>query len=565
MRSPPTRTLAAALLAAMGLLLSTSVHAATRALLIGVGDYPNLPQRLHLAAPAGDVERLSGALVGAGLDPKAVQTLTGRSGPRPTRDVILARLRAMAAEAQTGDQILVYFSGHGAQAPARYPAREPDGLEELYLAADASGWDGETGSVPGSVADFELEAALAAIRAKGAAVWFVADACHAAGLTRSGAEGRVKSVSAADLGIPAARSRERGRERDRTPVGYGAEPGAFTGFYAAAPGALAVERLLPAGAPDARASSTFTYALVRALNQGRYRSLRDLALAASAASAETGPGAPAPVFEGALNADVLGLSPHARSFPVRRVNGELRIEAGALEGFTAGAKVELRAASGARANARVETAGPLSALLAASGELPGGALTASLSNVAVSGAGAASRGERLLTALAPLAGDGGAGLSVVARLWRGGCGANPPARDGFPAASESFDLWAPAPLHHCDVIYLEFRNESAAAIDVTPLYVDASGAIIGLTLSDGDSVRLAPAQSRFAAVRLLTRDVSGRRLAAGVERLAVLSAPASARDPLDLRSLAGSAILRGGETLPSGPALNARIFALTVE
>src|SRR4051812_25260357 len=73
--SPPSPTLPpsrgkGALLAA-SLLLFPPLCAASpppaRALLIGVGDYPALPETLHLAAPAQDVERLSAALVGAGL------------------------------------------------------------------------------------------------------------------------------------------------------------------------------------------------------------------------------------------------------------------------------------------------------------------------------------------------------------------------------------------------------------------------------------------------------------------------------------------------------------------
>jgi hypothetical protein len=352
----------------------------------------------------------------------------------------------------------------------------------------------------------------------------------------------------------------RGRAGEAAPLARGG----FTGFYAAAPGAMALERPLPAGAPEAQPQSVFTYALVHALRQGRFRTLRDLALATSAASVDTGPGAPAPVFEGGLSDDVLGLTPRARAFRVRRAPGGLTVSAGEVEGFETGARVELTDASGARlGEAVVARSGLDAAELRPLGPAPDGPLLARLGAPAADGGGG--RGRRLLAALAAYAGWA-PGLQLEARRLAAGCAPNPPARLGFPAGAEPVELMAAGPLGHCDVLYVRIANEGPEALDVSPLYVDAEGAVTGLSLAPEDDVRIEPGQARFIAFRVLTRDARGRALAHGTERLALVAAPA--RDPrLDLRSLAGPAVLRGAGPAPEvgRPGLAALVFPLRVE
>ena len=533
-----------------------------RALLIGVQDYPNLAEPLHLRAPAADVARLRTALTASGMRHDAITVMTEREGRRPTRAAILAALDELAATAGPQDRVLVYFSGHGSQAPARRPGREPDGLEELFLAADTRRWDGGAGRVPGAIADFELEAALQAIRAKGAEVWFVADACHAGGLTRAAAPAgaRAKSVSSADIGAPVSAAALRAPSVEPAPLSAQGR-GGFAGFYAAPPGQLALERPLPAGMAGAAPASVFTYALVKALHQGRFRTLRDLALAVSA-SGETGASAPAPVFEGDLGASVLGLSPARQVYRVRQVRGDLMLDAGVFEGFEPGAEVRLLtwpemtpAGTGAVADAGAAWSRVISE--AVRRDQP---LAAELSRTRLS---LGSSADRLLAALPPSAGSGEASrLDVEARLWRGGCGPQPPARLGFPADASPLDLLAPPPLRHCDVVYLKVRNGGDDAVDVTPLYLDAAGAIVALSFAPVDSVRLAPGETRFAAFRVLTRDSRGRALPQGVERLVLIAAPAGPR-PFDLRSLAQPAAYRGEKR--KIPDVDALIFALRTQ
>lgn len=336
----------------MGALLAalawTSPAAAHRALLIGVGAYPGLDRSLALAAPREDARRLAAALERAGLAAGSVRLMTDADGASPTRANVLAALADLAATAKPGEQLLIYFSGHGAQAPARQSPQEDDGLDELYLLADAAAWNGGLGRVPGSIGDDELAAALDRIRATGADVWLVADTCHAAGVYRGG-DGRTKAVPAAALGMPA---RIRARAA-RPPAGN--PGGRLAAFYAVGPGGEAVERRLPPGAADAAPLSQFSYALVRALDAGRLRSLRDLAIAVNAADASLGGDAPQPMFEGALDMPVLGLAERApRRWLVTRDGESLTVPVGTEEGFAVGERLTLRDDSGrAVANASV--------------------------------------------------------------------------------------------------------------------------------------------------------------------------------------------------------------------
>ncbi len=552
-----------ALAAAACLGASAPPEPRARALLIGVGDYDGLPEFLQLRAPDGDVRRLEAALTGAGLPKASIEVMTERRGARPTRAAILAALDQLARDAQPGDQVMVYFSGHGAQAPARYPDREPDGLEEVFLAADATAWDDRAETLPGSLADFEIETALNAIRARGAHVWFVVDACHAAGAMRSGLaeDARVKSAGMAELGLPMLGRPLRSTVRDSAPLAPSSGGGAFTAFYAAAPGALAVERRLPPGAEHAAPASVFTFALTRALAQGRHRSFRDLAAAISGAAAETGV-APQPVFEGALAGAPMGLAPADRRFPVQRRGAVLIVQAGAGEGFDADRAVELFVEGRPVGTAIIERAGLATAILRFDRPPPPGRLEARLMSTAAPEA----RGARLLRALAPLTGQAAAEhLFVEAGLWRQGCGPNPPARDGVPPGASPLSLSAPPLLRHCDVLYGRIENAGPYAIDVSPLYVDAAGAIAALGLAPADSVRMEPGETRYFAVRLLTQGEKGERLPSGTERLVLVAVRAGRDAPRDLRSLADPAAWRDGSAVTIDEQAGALIYPLQLQ
>ncbi|MFS0736871.1 caspase family protein [Sphingomonas sp. 1P06PA] len=515
---------------------------ADRALLIGTGDYPALAADLRLAAPAEDATQLRAALVRAGLPAANIAMMTDREGPSPTRTAVLAALDGLAGTARTGEQILVYFSGHGSQAPAQDPAAEPDGLDELYLMRDAAGWDGGQGRVPGAITDSELAAAIDRIRARGADVWLVADTCHAAGVYRSGlpAGVRPKSVPAAALNIPAARP----ASARSTSVARPEPGGGFAGFYAAAPGSLAIERRLPLGAPEAVTRSQFSFALVRALDSGRLRSLRDLAIALNAADDMLGGGAPQPSFEGALGRSVLGLAAdRPRRFLAARDGDALMLSAGVEEGLAPGMRMRLTDAADGQPVGHATVA---SAMLGRAVLHTDGAVAAVMLEAEAIGpvtAGASGR-NGLLAEVAPIAGSGVTrDLVVEARLWRPGprriC---PDLPDPVPADTRPIDLLTPPALRQCDVVLATVRNTGSAPIDISPFYVDAGGRLVALGFVEMGDVRLAPGERRGVAVRLLSEDRAGRALPTGSERLLFVALPAGRGSPVDLRGAADAAL-----------------------
>jgi len=100
-----------------------------RALIVGVSDYQLLPSRseggsgpFDLEGPKNDVPRMLKLAKQLGVADGELRVL-GNAGAlpanakAPTRAAILGELKDLAARSGAGDQVLVYFSGHGAQAP----------------------------------------------------------------------------------------------------------------------------------------------------------------------------------------------------------------------------------------------------------------------------------------------------------------------------------------------------------------------------------------------------------------------------------------------------------------
>lgn len=86
--------------------------AANHALLVGVGHYPNLPDRSQLQGPPHDVVALENVLKSTlAFDSGNITTLVDYQA---TKARILAALKRLVRETRPGDAVFVYFSGHGA-------------------------------------------------------------------------------------------------------------------------------------------------------------------------------------------------------------------------------------------------------------------------------------------------------------------------------------------------------------------------------------------------------------------------------------------------------------------
>ncbi len=377
-----------------------------RALLVGVSNYPKeTVGDLQLAGPKNDVALMIDTVARLGFADRDVTVLADAldqtTSPRkadgaPTRAAILASLADLTAKSRPGDFVLLYFSGHGSQQPdpdpAKRPVPKPDGLEEIFLPIDIGPWDDAVGSVKNALVDHELGRAVTAIRARGAEVWVVVDACHSGTMTRAGGDGTVKQIPPRTLAIPqtaldrarraaaerAPIGRTRGGARDATPSGHGwgfdggmsrspapaeaVTPGGYVAFFAAYPDQLALQKALPRGygVGERRPHGVLTFYLAQALRSGRVATFRDVAHRVMVGYEQFGQ-APTPMFEGDLSAPVPGGSAEdVLRWPVKTDGARLALAAGAVDGVTRGAVVALSTVDEPgtiRAFARVETAG----------------------------------------------------------------------------------------------------------------------------------------------------------------------------------------------------------------
>lgn len=255
------------LLAALAGAVLTAVPASaeTRAVLVGVSNFSD-PRLAAFALPgaARDTERMAGALAGLGVDRGAIDILTGDGA---TLAAIRAALDRLASASAAGDRAVIFLSGHGTQAPVRTPDLiEPDGRDELFLAADAGRWDPRSRSVPGALIDDEIGRRIGELRARGVDVWMVIDSCTGGGLLRGA--GAAKAVPPERLGIPDVSALRGAVDPSGFVDGGLAGGGRLVAFAAAGPGGIAW---------DDGDGGAFTGALARAIAPDRPASFAALA------------------------------------------------------------------------------------------------------------------------------------------------------------------------------------------------------------------------------------------------------------------------------------------------
>jgi len=172
------------MLAAIAALCSAvPVQARELAIVVGIDRYRHGsatggPDRLQdLEGAENDARLLARTLRGIGVELPPERVLIGREA---TADAFRRTWDALLQDARPGDGIIVTFAGHGGQErEAGLPYDESDGFDETLMFWDFSP---ERPSV-GRIRDDELFAMLE--RASAQRITFVADSCHAGGLTRS--------------------------------------------------------------------------------------------------------------------------------------------------------------------------------------------------------------------------------------------------------------------------------------------------------------------------------------------------------------------------------------------
>lgn len=159
------------------------VHAEKRALVIGIGAYPDVDYGWPVIHGDNDIVFAKTMLVANGFKAGNIDTLRNEQA---TSHAIGEAFKKLIATAKTNDVIYVHFSGHGQQV-TDLDGDEEDGWDEAWVAYDAlmeptARYHGEH-----HIVDDQLNAWLQQLRKKvgaGGQIIVVSDACHSGTSTR---------------------------------------------------------------------------------------------------------------------------------------------------------------------------------------------------------------------------------------------------------------------------------------------------------------------------------------------------------------------------------------------
>ena len=335
----------------------------TRALLIGVTEFIDKEMKAHnLEGPGNDVALFKSVLEREPFKVPAANItmlagLPADKSQQPTKENIRNAFSALAKPGAS--QVVILMAGHGSQQPANNDPtdNETDGFDEIFLPADAAGWDMKAGVVRNAIVDDEINQWLAAIRKTGASVWILFDSCQSGTMTR-GAPGTVererriepsKLIPADVLATVKGKSGTRGGSVEDDILGI-ETMGDVAALFAAHMTETTPERQWTENGPVhglftytlaevlARSTTPMTYRELGQLVMDRYRSMPRYA--------------PNPMMEGGgLDRNVLG----QRTWPDRPLirlieknnNDEWTVDAGSIQGVTKGSILELFPPAGA--------------------------------------------------------------------------------------------------------------------------------------------------------------------------------------------------------------------------
>jgi len=341
------------------------------ALLVGVTEFlaPAM-KRYALEGPANDVTLVRTLLTSErfNIPADAITTLAGlpaEETARPTRANIERAFRRLSEIAGRGDQVLILLAGHGSQQPADPDPTddEPDGLDEIFLPADVSGWDGKAGRVVNAITDDDIRQWVTAIRRKGAIVSILVDACHSGTITRGGPSApRERGIPASELipaevlarAVPSVTRSSAAQAARAESFDLARDEGDIAALYAADVAEGTPELTLPDR--DGPVHGLFTYTVARVLAGATepitYRELVQRVIDSYRAEGY----GPTPSFEGAaIDRYVLG-EEAPRDRPAYRITARdgnrWSLAAGSLHGLTSGSILEVFSGSvAARATA----------------------------------------------------------------------------------------------------------------------------------------------------------------------------------------------------------------------
>ena len=145
-----------------------------KALLVGINKYPNPSNELR--GCVNDILDIEHFITETNkvYSKQNIKKLTDRQA---TKKEIVIQIKWLVEGAQSGDQLLFHYSGHGAQAPTLFPTLEEDGLDEIICPYDFDG------SAATTLRDKEFAQLFAGLP-KGVHFVWISDSCHAEDLSR---------------------------------------------------------------------------------------------------------------------------------------------------------------------------------------------------------------------------------------------------------------------------------------------------------------------------------------------------------------------------------------------
>ncbi len=145
-----------------------------KALLVGINKYPD--SRNELRGCVNDILDMEHFITENSkvYQKENIKKLTNQDA---TKKGIVTQLKWLMEGAQSGDQLLFHYSGHGAQVPTLYENLEQDGLDEVICPYDFNGMD-ET-----ILRDKDFARLFVGIP-KGVHFIWISDSCHAEDLSR---------------------------------------------------------------------------------------------------------------------------------------------------------------------------------------------------------------------------------------------------------------------------------------------------------------------------------------------------------------------------------------------
>jgi hypothetical protein len=264
-----SRRAALAVFCGLGAYQASSATPKTYALLVAVSQVGALPKRLWLRGPDNDVALMRQVLQERGAASQNITSLSQAvGGTVPTFQAITEAMQRLVQRVQPGDHVVLHLAGHGVQVPPRPGAApEPDGLDEVFLAADTQPWNEREQRLPQGLYDHDIGVWLDALAARQVRVLAVFDTCHAAGMHRAASSfTRQRGIAAAELGVP---SPGRASAPPAPPARLRAQPSPGVVLALAARAHESTpEEWLPKASPQARLHGVFTYAVVQALREG---------------------------------------------------------------------------------------------------------------------------------------------------------------------------------------------------------------------------------------------------------------------------------------------------------